>query len=70
MSGASRERSSTAASIFLAAAKASALSRMTDSALRPISKAETEAADMDDVMEWSFVVRMDVGQIVRGAMPD
>ncbi len=55
MSGTSRQRSSfTAGSIFLAAAKASALSRMADSALRLISKTGSEACDRDCGMDGSI----------------
>ena len=53
MSGASRQCSSTAGSIFFVAAKASALSRMADSALRLISKTGSEACDKDCGMEGS-----------------
>src|SRR5580704_7720095 len=54
MSGARRERSSTAGSIFFAVAKASALSRMADSALRLISKTGSAAWDIENGMGRSF----------------
>jgi len=51
MSGASRQPSSTAGSIFFVAAKASALSRTTESALRLISKTGSDACDKDCGMD-------------------
>src|SRR4051794_10302358 len=56
MSGASRELSSTEGSIFLAAAKAAALSRTAESALRPISKAGRVACDIENDMDRSWAV--------------
>jgi hypothetical protein len=50
MSGASRVRRSTVGSIFLAAAKASALSRRAESALRPVSKTDSDAPDIEKGM--------------------
>src|SRR6478735_10335820 len=50
MSGANRVLSRTAGSIFLAAANASALSRMADSALRPISNVGSDARDIENDM--------------------
>jgi hypothetical protein len=51
MSGDSRDCSSTEGSIFLAAAKAAALSSTPDSALRPISKTGSDACDIESDME-------------------
>src|SRR5579863_7071744 len=69
MSGDSRERKSTAASNFLAAAWASALSRMADSALRLISKTGSEACDMVSGMDgvhclgdWVWAIGGSVGE--------
>src|SRR3954452_17598508 len=56
MSGARRELSSTEGSIFLAAAKAAALSRTAESALRPISKAGRVACDTENDMDRSWAV--------------
>src|SRR5215470_9405438 len=50
MSGARRVLSSTDGSIFLAAAKASALSRIADRALRPTSRAGSDARDIENDM--------------------
>src|SRR5690242_3570416 len=54
MSGASRELSSTDGSIFFAVAKACALSRTPDSALRPIVRAGIVAWDIENDMGFSL----------------
>src|SRR5580704_8537960 len=54
MSGDRRECSSTVGSIFFAMAKASALSRMADSAVRLISKTGSAAWDIENGMSRSF----------------
>src|SRR5215203_7429827 len=56
MSGARRELSSTEGSIFLAAAKAAALSSTAESALRPISRAGRVACDIEKGMDRSWAV--------------
>src|SRR5262245_66163476 len=61
MSGASRVLSRTDGSIFLAAAKASALSRMADNALRPISKAGRDARDIENDMRRLLFFHLNVG---------
>src|SRR5262249_1830586 len=61
MSGASRVLSSTDGSIFLAAANASALSRIADSALRPISSAGGDAFDIENDMGLTPLLSTTVG---------
>src|SRR5262249_48364658 len=61
MSGASRVLSSTDGSIFLAAANASALSRIADSALRPISSAGRDAFDIENDMGLTPLLSTTVG---------